>query len=326
MKLRAVWGNRPILGVAAGALIQDEQGRVLLQRRGDDGRWGEPGGGVNPGEDFLSGVQRELLEETGLDCPNLTWLGLEDGVQSGERMFLRYPNGHEMCIVDILFHGSLPAAALEHAQPDDSGETLELRWFPLDDLPELSSNINRNNLNILRRRAGMPELPLGPVPPLDLSGSGTFWADFRQLVGPQQPLFLPGASVLLTDEQGRLLLLKHANSGDWVLPGGKLDPGESLEDCARRETFEETGLSVTNLKRVQLLAGPEFRFTDHQGVWDSVGMIYEAQGVTGDLRLPAGEIEDACWFTPGELCRIRLLGLYTEKAVEHWVKSRRVEG
>lgn len=37
MKLRAVWGNRPLLGVAAGALIQDEFGRVLLQRRGDDG-------------------------------------------------------------------------------------------------------------------------------------------------------------------------------------------------------------------------------------------------------------------------------------------------
>lgn len=37
MKLRAVWGNRPLLGVAAGALIQDEFGRALLQRRGDDG-------------------------------------------------------------------------------------------------------------------------------------------------------------------------------------------------------------------------------------------------------------------------------------------------
>lgn len=318
MKLRAVWGNRPLLGVAAGALIQDEQGRVLLQRRGDDGRWGEPGGGVNPGEDFLSGVRRELLEETGLDCPNLTWLGLEDGVQSGERMFLRYPNGHEMCIVDLLFHGTLPAAALADARPDDSGETLDLQWFLLDDLPALSSNINRNNINILRRRAGLPELPMGPVPPLDLSRSRTFWRDFRQLVGPEVPLYLPGSSVLVTDAAGRLLLLKHTHSGAWVLPGGKLDPGESLEDCARRELFEETGLSVQGLKRVQLLAGPEFRFTDRTGVWDSVGLIYEAEGVTGDLRLPEGEITEARWFTLDELESVNLLGVYTGKAVRHW--------
>lgn len=310
-----------MLGVAAGALIQDEQGRVLLQRRGDDGLWGEPGGGVNPGEDFLTGVRRELMEETGLDCPNLNWLGLEDGVFSGERMFLRYPNGHEVCIVDILFHGRLPAAALKDAQPDDSGETLDLQWFALDDLPELSSNINRNNLNVLRRRAGLPELPLGPVPPLDLSRSRTFWTDLRRLVGPQQPLFIPGSSVLLTDGLGRLLLLKHTTSGGRVLPGGKLDPGESLEECAQRELFEETGLSAQRLKRVQLLAGPEFRFTDYKGVWDSVGMIYEAQGVTGELRLPQGEIGDARWFTPDELQDADLLGVYTEKAVQNWVKS-----
>lgn len=320
MKLRAVWGNRPLLGLAAGVLIQDEQSRVMLQRRGDDGLWGEPGGGLNPGEDFLAGVQRELMEETGLECPNLTWLGLEDGVQSGETMYLRYPNGHESCIVDLLFQGTLPAAALEHAQPDDSGETLELRWFPLDDLPELSSNINRNNLNILRRRAGLPELPLGPVPDLDLARSATFWDDLRRVVGPQQPLSLPCASVLVTDERRSLLLLKHAASGRWVLPGGKLHPGESLEDCACRELLEETGLNVTGLKRVQLLAGPEFRYTDDRGVWDSVGLIFEAQGMSGELRLPEAEISEARYFTPAELPALKLLGVYTVRAVQGWLE------
>ena len=65
MKLRAVWGNRPLLGVAAGALIQDEFGRVLLQRRGDDGLWGVVGGGLNPGEDFLSGCAANCWRKPG---------------------------------------------------------------------------------------------------------------------------------------------------------------------------------------------------------------------------------------------------------------------
>ena len=65
MKLRAVWGNRPLLGVAAGALIQDEFRRVLLQRRGDDGLWGVVGGGLNPGEDFLSGCAANCWRKPG---------------------------------------------------------------------------------------------------------------------------------------------------------------------------------------------------------------------------------------------------------------------
>lgn len=64
--LRAVWGSRPLLSVGVSILIQDEAGRVLLQRRGDDGLWGTPGGGLDPGEDFLTAARRELHEETGL--------------------------------------------------------------------------------------------------------------------------------------------------------------------------------------------------------------------------------------------------------------------
>lgn len=101
-------------------------------------------------------------------------------------------------------------------------------------------------------------------------------------------------------------------------PGGGLNPGEDFLSGVRRELLEETGLTVQTLKRVQFLAGPELRFMDHKGVWDSVGMIYQAEGVTGDLRLPEGEITEARWFTLDELESVNLLGVYTGKAVRHW--------
>lgn len=51
--------------------------------------------------------------------------------------------------------------------------------------------------------------------------------------------------------RGRRLLLKKATRGisvgKWNAPGGKLDPGETPEECARREVLEETGLRVSNL-------------------------------------------------------------------------------
>jgi 8-oxo-dGTP diphosphatase len=319
LRVRAAWGTRPLLGVAAGLLIENERGEALLQRRGDDGLWGFPGGGVESGEDFLAAARRELREETGLDCPDLTWLGLRDGLVSGPDLYHRYPHGDEIYIVDVLFYGTLPASALAGARPDDSGETLELGWFALDTLPPISGSINVVCLNILRRRAGLPPLALPPrrAPSRDPG----YWADLSGLLRGQ-PWFVPGASVYVEDDSGRLLLLRDAESGRWTLPGGKLEPGESLEDCARRELREETGLEAASLEPLHLLAGPEYRYRDDTGVWDSVGVVYRARGVSGGLRLPADEITEAQYMRATELRDLDLLGPHTRRAVALWQEAQ----
>ncbi|MCP2014252.1 8-oxo-dGTP diphosphatase [Deinococcus sp. HSC-46F16] len=313
--LRAVWGRAPLFSVGVSVLIQDEGSRVLLQHRGDDGLWGTPGGGLDPGEGFLEAARRELWEETGLECPNLALMGLEEGLVGGPQFYHRYPNGDEVYMVGMRTHGILPAAALAHAAPDDGGETLDLRWFTLDDLPPLSSNANVASMNVLRVRAGLPALSLlrFPEPP----PHDDHLARLRAAAGPR-PLFAPGASVLAEDDQGRLLLLRHARTGQWVLPGGKLHPGESFGACAQRELHEETGLRAERLTPAALLQGPEFRYEDASGPWDSVGVLYRAQGVTGKLTLPEGEITGARWWAAGEVDGADLLGLYTRRAVETW--------
>jgi 8-oxo-dGTP diphosphatase len=299
MELRAVWGPSSLLAVAVGALIQDERGRVLLQRRGDDGLWSEPGGALDPGEDFLSGARRELREETGLVCPDLRLMSLPDALQSGPELFHRYPNGHEIYIVGMRAHGTLPASALEDAAPDDSGETLELGWFSLDALPPLSNNANRLSMNVLRERVGLPPVPLAPwpaPPPL-----GEHLLELRRRVGTR-PLFSPGANVLVTDDHNRLLLLRHAGTGRWTVPGGGLEPGESFEACVRRELFEETGLRAERLEPLEMFAGPRYRFTyPHGDVVDNVSVLYRAHGVTGTLTLQDGEVLEAGWFSAGAL-------------------------
>lgn len=298
-ELRAAWGSGVLLSVGVSVLIQDEAGRVLLQQRGDDGLWGTPGGSLEPSEDFLTAARRELLEETGLDCSNLALLGLEEGLVSGPEFYHRYPNGHEIYLVGMRAHGTLPASALAHAAPDDSGETLALAWFDLDDLSGMSGNINRASMNVLRARAGLPPLPLLPFP--DAPPPADHLARLRALVGPR-PLFAPGANVLVTDERGRLLLLKHRGTGRWTLPGGSLEPGESFAACAARELWEETGLSAARLEPLRLYAGAEYRFTyPHGDVIDNVSVLYRAHGVAGNLTLPADEIHGAAWFAALDL-------------------------
>jgi ADP-ribose pyrophosphatase YjhB (NUDIX family) len=52
------------------------------------------------------------------------------------------------------------------------------------------------------------------------------------------------ASAVITNQQGRILLVRRTDSGNWALPGGAMDLGESIADCAVREVREETGLEV----------------------------------------------------------------------------------
>lgn len=66
-------------------------------------------------------------------------------------------------------------------------------------------------------------------------------------------------------DNGEALLLMHRNKkpndvheGKWISVGGKLEAGESPEDCAKREILEETGLVVTQMRLAGIITFPEF--------------------------------------------------------------------
>lgn len=86
--------------VTGGAIIQDAEGRILLQRRSDYGDWGLPGGGMEPGELIEDTMMREVREETGLEVTRFELYG----VYSGPRMQYTYPDGNEVVFVMFIFH------------------------------------------------------------------------------------------------------------------------------------------------------------------------------------------------------------------------------
>lgn len=54
----------------------------------------------------------------------------------------------------------------------------------------------------------------------------------------------PGGSALVVDERGRVLMQRRADSGNWSLPGGIMEIGETMQQCVIREVKEETGLDI----------------------------------------------------------------------------------
>jgi 8-oxo-dGTP pyrophosphatase MutT (NUDIX family) len=80
-------------------------------------------------------------------------------------------------------------------------------------------------------------------------------ARLRRAVG-HELLVLPSVAVLPRDGQGRLLLVRIVDTGQWAVIGGAIEPDESPEEAARRESREEAGVEVALQGIVAVLGGP----------------------------------------------------------------------
>jgi ADP-ribose pyrophosphatase YjhB (NUDIX family) len=82
--------------------------------------------------------------------------------------------------------------------------------------------------------------------------------DLRAIVG-HIPLILVGAVVIITNDENQILLQKrmHHPVGRYGLPGGLMELGESTVETAQREVYEETGLTVTDLRLIDVFSGKE---------------------------------------------------------------------
>jgi ADP-ribose pyrophosphatase YjhB (NUDIX family) len=138
---------------------------------------------------------------------------------------------------------------------------------------------------------------------------------YGERLGKQGKLRL-GCSAAIFDEQGRILLTRRADNGQWCMPGGRMEPGESVAEACEREVFEETGLSV----RVQRLVGV-YSHPDQLVIYPDgnkahiVALHFEAEIITGELGL-SNETTDFGYFTMDEVHGMDLLGRHKERIID----------
>ncbi|MCU6713001.1 NUDIX hydrolase [Paenibacillus sp. J5C_2022] len=122
-------------------------------------------------------------------------------------------------------------------------------------------------------------------------------SELREKVG-SRPLIMVGACVLVFNEQGQLLLQKRSDSLDWGTIGGALEPGESLEEAAMRELYEEAGLQAQSLSFRALLSGSDMYYKyPHGDEVYNVMAVFEVREVTGKMRVNDNEGLDLQYFS-----------------------------
>ncbi|MFG2295798.1 NUDIX domain-containing protein [Streptomyces sp. NPDC048603] len=126
-RIRATAGQQLLLLPGATAVVFDDEGRVLLGRRADTGHWSVIGGIAEPGEQPALTAVREVHEETGVECE------AERVVLVEMLPPLTYPNGDVCQFLDTTFRCRATGG---EARVNDA-ESLDVAWFPVDDLPRL---------------------------------------------------------------------------------------------------------------------------------------------------------------------------------------------
>ncbi|MGZ9584466.1 NUDIX domain-containing protein [Paenibacillus marinisediminis] len=75
----------------------------------------------------------------------------------------------------------------------------------------------------------------------------------------KQTIIVTGGAII-RDRRGRVLLQKRSDYGNWGLPGGGMEPGETIEETMLREVYEETGLNVSQYHLYSIYSGPRMQY------------------------------------------------------------------
>ena len=125
--------------------------------------------------------------------------------------------------------------------------------------------------------------------------------DLREKVG-HDLLLLPSTAVLPRDENGRILLVRLLDTGNWATIGGAVEPDETPREGAVREAEEEAGVNVALGDVLGVLGGPEYRVTYPNGDRSAyVVTVFDATVIGGTPRPDGDETSEVGWFRSDNL-------------------------
>ena len=144
--------------------------------------------------------------------------------------------------------------------------------------------------------------------------------DLRKIVG-HRPLLQVGAGVIVENENGEVLLQKRADNHCWGYAGGSVELDEVVEDTARRELYEETGLVAREIELFGVFSGPDTHYIYPNGdEVSNVDIVFLCRNYEGTLRCQESEVEELRFFPADSLPEN--LSPPIRKPLLHWAQSK----
>lgn len=147
--------------------------------------------------------------------------------------------------------------------------------------------------------------------------------DLRKFVG-NRPLIQVGAGIIAEDPAGRVLLQLRADNHCWGYCGGSIELDERVEDAAKRELFEETGLPAGQLELFGVWSGPELHYVYPNGdEVSNVDIVFLCRKFSGTLTPQEDEVRELRFFSVDEIPEN--LSPPIRPALEKWVAMKKEE-
>ena len=125
--------------------------------------------------------------------------------------------------------------------------------------------------------------------------------DIRKKIG-HDPLMICGASTIVMNEKGEVLMQRRTDDGTWGYPGGSVELYEPVEEAAKRELFEEVGVIADELELLGVFSGERLRHVYPNGDQASiVDIVFVCRQYHGDLTCQEGEVEQIGFFPLNQL-------------------------
>jgi ADP-ribose pyrophosphatase YjhB (NUDIX family) len=124
---------------------------------------------------------------------------------------------------------------------------------------------------------------------------------YHDPAAPEANSLVVGSSAVVADSDGCILLQRRSDSGNWALPGGVMDIGETLAECTIREVREETGFDVRIVRIIGIYSDPGHVFAYDDGEVRQEFSICLACAITGGLLSVSSESTDVRFFAPEDI-------------------------
>ena len=138
---------------------------------------------------------------------------------------------------------------------------------------------------------------------------------------PRPNSVVPSTTSVVLDDRGRIALVHRKDNGLWALPGGGMELGESIEDCAVREVKEETGLDVEITGLVGVYTNPRhvMKYDDGE-VRQQFSLCYTTRLLGGEFAFDS-ESTDIAWVEPDSISELRMHPSMKLR-IDHYLENR----